>query len=261
MWFLSNEKLIFQSSWNGHLVQVFETPKTRILRFGNKVKQSQIFLDEPDTLSLAYTRYMTLVLLLCQKIQNVLHIGLGGAVLPRFFQKYFPDVQQDILECNPVVIEIAQQYFHFKPHSIMQVHLTDAAIWNNQGKKYDLIFMDAFTAKGTPEHLQQRTFYAKLSQMLAPDGWISTNTWTANFSLSRQLRIWDTVFCHTFVFSQLPMENAIILTSNTSNPIPSYQERQKLAQHLEIKIPLDFVKMGQDIHSINRSMMLSGAYF
>ena len=107
-------------------------------------------------------------------------------------------MQQDILESNPVVIEVAQRYFHFKSHSTMQVHLTDASIWENQGKKYDLIFMDAFTAKGTPSHLQERTFYAKLSEMLASDGWVSTNTWTANFSLSRQLRIWDTVFFTPF---------------------------------------------------------------
>ena len=46
MWLLSNEKLIFQSSWNDQLVQVFETRKTRILRFGNKVKQSQILIGQ-----------------------------------------------------------------------------------------------------------------------------------------------------------------------------------------------------------------------
>ncbi len=261
MWLFSQEKLIFQSNWNKTLVQVFETPNSRILRFGNRVKQSQILLDSPETLSLAYTRYMTLALLLCPKIERVLHVGLGGAALPRFFQNYFPDVKQEILEYNPVVIEVAQRYFGFKPHATTKVHLADASTWKNEGENYDLIFMDAFTAEGTPSELQQRPFYAQLSQMLTPDGWVVTNTWTANFSLSRQLRIGDTVFCHLFLISALQMENAIILTSNTSNPIPNYQERQKRAKQLETKIPLDFVEMGEQLQSVNRSMMLSGAYF
>jgi len=92
MWKTNNEHVVFETEFQGEIIQVVEKNDRREMRFGNKVIQSAISLVNPDYLLLKYTRYMMLGLVLKPEVKSILHIGLGAGNLPRFIHNYFPDV-------------------------------------------------------------------------------------------------------------------------------------------------------------------------
>ena len=58
--------------------------------------QSSMILADPARLDLKYSQTMIAALALHRDPREVLLIGLGGASIPKFLQKYYPELKLDI---------------------------------------------------------------------------------------------------------------------------------------------------------------------
>ncbi|KAG7228851.1 hypothetical protein INR49_008629 [Caranx melampygus] len=56
---------------------------------------------------------------------SVLLVGLGGGGLPQFLRDFVPDVTVEVVELDPVVLEVAKEWFGFKPDDRLTVTLGD----------------------------------------------------------------------------------------------------------------------------------------
>ncbi|MGA1599537.1 MAG: fused MFS/spermidine synthase [bacterium] len=235
------ETLIWESRWRDTLLQVWETPGRRELRFGNRVVQSALSRINPDHLVLRYTRFMMLGFVLLPRPARVLHIGMGAGTLPSYIFRHFPEVQQDIVEINPDVIRAAREHFDFPDDPHLQVYEGDAAEQISElPGPYDLIFLDAFDAHGTPPALMDPSFLALLRKRLTTEGWVVANTWSTTHVFPEFRKRWFLSFGRGLQARTRTAGNVILFGGN-SLPPPSQKEVLNNARSLERQIPLEMV--------------------
>ncbi len=152
----------------------------RTLRFQEGgARQSVVKLDDPDHLELPYTRVMPVALAFVERPKRVLIVGLGGGTIPTFLRKHFPETEIDVVDIDPVVVEVAREYFGFREDPLLRARsrwtkvrgrLPDALRYDLPGcfrsRQYSLPFGDAgVSAGGSPSTASGRN---RCLQRLAP---------------------------------------------------------------------------------------------
>ncbi|MGZ8898600.1 MAG: fused MFS/spermidine synthase [Limisphaerales bacterium] len=107
-------------------------------------------------------------------LQNVLCIGLGVGIVPtELTQK---GVQVDVVEINPAVVPVAEQFFNFDP-SKSEITIGDGRFFVNQTTNlYDAVVLDAFLGDSSPSHLMSREAFANMKRVLKPGGVLVINS-------------------------------------------------------------------------------------
>jgi spermidine synthase len=73
-------------------------------------------------------------------IAKVLMIGLGGASVQRSYARHYPDVSVETAELDPMVRNLARQYFHLKETGRQVVHIEDGRMFLRRAKAtYDVM--------------------------------------------------------------------------------------------------------------------------
>ena len=165
----------------------------------NGSRQSVVKPGDPAHLELEYLRVALIGLALARHPpQRILVVGLGGGSLPVFLHQTFAAVDVDVAEIDPTVLRVAQRFFGVRPDQRLVVHLGDgrAFIERAAPSSYDLIFIDAFGARGMPPQFTTQEFFKAVRSALRPDGVAVTNLWgpDLNTRYHDQLATQATVF-------------------------------------------------------------------
>jgi spermidine synthase len=139
--------------------------------------QGGILIDNPDKLLYEYTRLaFTSLAYLDREPENVLFVGLGAGVMPRYFNKHYPDANVDAVEIDPEMFNVAKKYFYFQEKSNMKVHIQDGRIYLKRTRnKYDMIFLDAYRGEHIPFHLTTVEFLREVKRKLKEGGVVVSN--------------------------------------------------------------------------------------
>lgn len=107
-----------------------------------------------------------------------------------------PEARIDVVEIDPLIVDVALRYFGFRPDSQMVVHTGDgrAFIENAPPGSYDLIVLDAFSDDAIPFALTTWQFLEAVRTRLAPGGVVVSNLWTANPRYESMLATYDSIF-------------------------------------------------------------------
>jgi hypothetical protein len=113
---------------------------------------------------------------------SILHIGLGAGNAPMRNALRHSSARVDVVEIDPVVLEVACEWFGFEPERC-PVHLADAqAFVKATDLAWDRIVFDAFlSAGGTselnvfPEYFSERAFVELVSERIPDDGLLVAN--------------------------------------------------------------------------------------
>jgi spermidine synthase len=177
---LHGEKILasLQSPFN-HIVVTEDRNGLRSLHFGeSQSRQSAAKIDDPLHLELPYVRVLPNCLAFVPKLQRMLIVGLGGGSLPRFFRQLFPKLRIDVVELDPVVVEVAREYFRFEADARMRVHLEDARDYIERFEnQFDLVVLDGFDSETIPRHLSTLEFLQGVRRALVPGGVAVSNVW------------------------------------------------------------------------------------
>uniref|UniRef100_A0A1A8E7G5 eEF1A lysine and N-terminal methyltransferase n=1 Tax=Nothobranchius kadleci TaxID=1051664 RepID=A0A1A8E7G5_NOTKA len=78
---------------------------------------------------------------------SVLLVGLGGGGLPQFLRDFVPNVSIEVVELDPVVLEVAKEWFGFRPDDHLTVTVGDGlericALEEEGGHFFDVIMFD-----------------------------------------------------------------------------------------------------------------------
>jgi len=162
-----------------HILVVDEGVNSRWLRFNNHV-QSIINLSPPYD-SNTYINSFELARIFKPKLARVLFIGGGGAIGPRKFITQYPDVKVDLVEIDPVVVDVSRDYFHLAPDQRLNVYVEDGRRFVRRATgRYDVVILDAFTVGGQiPFHLTTQEFMREIRDILEPDGVFLANITSA----------------------------------------------------------------------------------
>jgi spermidine synthase len=73
-------------------------------------------------------------------------IGAGAYTLPKYFKEYYKDAKVSVIDVDPELKKIAEDYFDLNKYDI-ETKVGDAkVIINKEAQKYDVIFGDAYNS-------------------------------------------------------------------------------------------------------------------
>ena len=131
---------------------------------------------DPIALFLPYSQLMVASMALVPEPKRGLILGHGGGSLAKWLAHRWPELDLDVVEFDPAVVRMAEEYFSYRPPPQHHVHVRDARVFlNSTGQTYDLIWVDAFARHMIPFHLTTVEFFAELRAHLAPNGILAVN--------------------------------------------------------------------------------------
>ncbi|WP_158291737.1 spermidine synthase [Lampropedia puyangensis] len=183
-------------------VMVMEGAAFRCMSFDRRsLYQSCMFKAQPNALALEYTRGLLAGMRLLRKPpQKLLLIGMGGGSIAKAVMHDYPEVQLDVVELDPAVVQVARDWFAFTPSAQVTVYEMDARVFVRQQLRknaaYDLIMLDAFDHDYIPEHLLTVEFLQQVRQLLTTGGIVAANTFARGRLLPHEEATWQAVFPH-----------------------------------------------------------------
>lgn len=194
---------------------------------GSETVESRVNMNKPHELLSNYTRFMFSSYLVRPKQERVLIIGLGGGAMIHFLKHNDPGLKVDVVEIDPLVVHVSDQYFNIRSEDNVNIVTADAINYlSNTKQKYDVIYLDAYLAKsigtdssGVPLRLKTERFYKTLQQKLTPGGLIVFNLIARNSFKEDVLAIRNS-FLHVLLFDVPFSSNYVLVgcTGNTPDP-------------------------------------------
>jgi spermidine synthase len=206
-------------------IQVVDYPAKgrRCLHFSkSRGIQSSMILADPARLDLKYSQTMIAALALHPDPRDVLLVGLGGASIPKFLQKYYPELELDIVELDPDVVRVCQDYFEFRGNAKTRVFVMDGRMYLKRAEKqYDLILLDAYAADHIPFHLTTVEFIQLVKSHLKPGGVAASNLWekAINRFYLAELKTFQATFPQVYLLPAARSGNLIIFGTMADEPV------------------------------------------
>ena len=162
-----------------HHIRIEDEGDIRTLRF-NGSWETKMSKSHPLTGHFEYTEYFQMPFIWNPDIKHVLMAGLGGGSTQRAYQHYFTNVMVDTVEIDPVVVQVAHDFFGVNESPILKIHTNDARVFIKRStNRWDLILMDAYatTAYGSslPKQLTTKEFFDIANDHLGTNGILGYN--------------------------------------------------------------------------------------
>ncbi|MFC1523848.1 hypothetical protein ACFL6N_03565 [Thermodesulfobacteriota bacterium] len=234
----------------GELI-VTEGAMNRSLYFGQGAKQSSMFVDFPDDLTMHYSRAMMSGLIFNPHPRNSLLIGLGGGSIVKFLIRACPECRLDVIELRGKVIDLSHEFFALprtRPNlNIMQADGREYVFKCEQTPdcRYDLILVDAYDDSGQVDEVADREFITAAKECLTRQGILVYNLWNrseGNYYHCRNLI--NSIFAGSHL--QLVLEgdkgHAIIFAFRTPISMNEVKNMKSNARDLQAAFHISFPK-------------------
>lgn len=220
-------KIIYHTNSEYNDIKVIESSDARYLLLDN-IKQSATYLTHTPG-----SRYEHMFLdgkKINPKASSILFLGLGAGEGPRLYRYNHPNMNIEVVEIDPKVVETAKKYFW--PLKDTKAHINDArAFLTLSEEKYDIIVVDVYSGATVPIQTTTMEFVMLAKEHLTSDGIIFINllgTWdgeTSKFWRS-QFKTYNQVFKNVAIKG---VENSsglqnIILVASDSKPIDGIKD-------------------------------------
>lgn len=191
---------------------------------------SGMYLDTGEML-FDYTKYYAIYKIFVPELKRALAIGGGAYSVPKHLLAELPGVQIDVVEIEPALHQLAQQYFQLPDDPRLTNHTEDGRRFLHETQhQYQLIFSDVYySLSSVPMHCNTQEFFALAQSKLSPEG-----IFVGNFIGSQDpadsryilsiLRTFLTVFPNYYVFVPKDVEatepqNFLLVGHNSSKRI------------------------------------------
>ncbi len=158
-----SEKIIFaQNTMFSGEVKVVENCLGRFLKFEDYYQGG--IIDHPQYKgNIPYINYFFLSAAIKRDIKNVLILGMGTGYFINQLKSLLPETECiDVVEINPELVEIAENYFNFKKNDI-NIEIQDGRVFvRNCSKKYDLVILDIFSETGMAYRMMTKEFLEEI---------------------------------------------------------------------------------------------------
>ncbi len=204
-------------------ISIFDTPDSRYLLIDGAIHTASTLPDYKT--QMRYAVVLDLVRFFFDETGDLLLIGLGGGSVAKIWSAEAWRV--DAVEIDPVVVEMAQNYFGLAPEEAA-IHILDGRQFLDQvDKQYPVIILDAFGSSSIPFHLTTREVFQLCKKKMTGNGVFAMNVecvgWDHALVKSLCLTL-QSVFTETIVLpcSEPPnaLGNVIILAADRPLSFP-----------------------------------------
>lgn len=231
----SDERLVAELSSHFGPLSVTESEGRRSLWVGRgRVCQGIVERGRVGCGGLPYAALVLTGLALAPRLARVLVVGLGAGVIPRFVHAYFPDTQVDVVEIDPVVVEVAQRWFEVEPDARLHVHVEEGRRFiMSCTRRYDAIVLDGYGLHEVPAQLSTCEFLQGVRARLQPGGVVLGNLWgdARVRHHARMLASYVEVFGRIGLLHDERGDNTIVL-AHADGRVPTRDELVTLARDM-----------------------------
>ncbi len=155
---------------------IHEDQDSRSLYFNSDGVQSKMLCQRPFDLTLPYTKTMMGFLLTNAHPAHILMIGLGGGSMAKFCYQHLPHTRITVVEINPQVIALRQQFLVPDDDERFNVVCADGAHFvRDTALVFDVVLVDGFDAQGLAVELCSTCFYENCRRIMTPCGVLAAN--------------------------------------------------------------------------------------
>ncbi len=144
------------------------------------LRHSYVDLDDPTHLEFTYTQWFGDVIQAIAPDRaplTTLHLGGAGFTMPRYLRATHPGSTSEVLEVDPLLVELARDELALELRDDISVRIGDArqTITEVPAAEHDLVIGDAFGGVAVPWHLATVEFIGRVDERLAADGVYAAN--------------------------------------------------------------------------------------
>jgi spermidine synthase len=212
-----------QSAYNLIVVTEGEGGRRTLWFEEQGARQSVVKVGDPDVVELPYARSMIAGLAFAQQPKRVLMIGLGGGTIPMLLHKHDPRMRIDVVDIDPVVVEVAAKYFGFREDSALRAYVDDGRRFIEKCREpYDVIFLDAFGPDNIPYDLATQEFLQSVRKAVTPRGIVLANIWgqQSNDLHDSMVRTYQAVFDDLYMLQVPNAGNEILVAMPRKMSLP-----------------------------------------
>jgi spermidine synthase len=212
------------------------------LHFDSLSIQSEMSIDMPEKLVISYTRAMMSFLLFEPTPNSIAMIGLGGGSLAKYCYRYLPQAEITVVEINPDVIALRNEFAIPEDDERFQVLLGDGATFvSDTTKAFDVLMVDGFDAGGLCTQLGSQEFYDHCFASLTEQGILVVNLWNGYPHFDGCLARIQAGFANRLVIVDAEESaNKIVLAFKNTDFPPSVSTIRHHAKLLCMSHPLNF---------------------
>ncbi len=220
---------------------ILETGRERYLHFDLDAAQSAMDLDDPDRLSLNYTRKMMAFLLFNNSPRRILMLGLGGGSLAKFCYRHLPLSALTAVEVDPDVIAFRDAFSVPADDDRFRVVCAEGTRYvAGVGLKKDVILADACDRSGVAPEFGTLEFYRNARRRLSQGGVFVMNLCGDRPDTLSHLDKIRRVFGE-FLTLPAPGDGNIIVFAVKEDPLKiRWRDLQERAIELKPRFGLDF---------------------
>ncbi|MBT4153929.1 MAG: fused MFS/spermidine synthase [Candidatus Magasanikbacteria bacterium] len=232
-----------------HAVQVVQYTDNdgndrRSLKTDRFTIQSSMYANEPNRLASEYLRIFDVAKSYTSSVSSTLLIGGGTYSYPKHFLEKYPEAHMDVIEIDPGLTAIAQEYFFLEDSERMDIfHQDGRTFLQSSNQQYDAIYLDAFLSFfSIPFHLTTEEFANELYSSLEDHGAVVINlidntddTETPSF-LDAMVKTYESVFPYVDIYQ---VEQVSFGTVHAGNIVlvAAKQERDMSTAHAYMPTP------------------------
>lgn len=173
------------------------------------LRHSYVDLEDPTYLEFTYTQWFGDVIAAIApdgEPLSTVHIGGAGFTMPRYLRATHPGSTSEVLEVDPLLVELAQDQLGLDLGDDITVLIGDArsTISDVEPGVHDLVIGDAFGGVAVPWHLATVEFVGLVEERLQPGGVYTMNVidYGPRSFLRAQLATVGAVFDHVAVLGR-----------------------------------------------------------
>lgn len=224
---------------------VIDNGTSRRLHFSLKLVQSEMRLDAPDALEIAYTRAMMGFLLFHPRPKHVVIVGLGGGSLTKYCYRQLARCRVTTVELMEGVIA-CRDWFRIPPDDerlkIVQADAADYFAGEPDGA--DAILLDAYDEEGVAPQLCTQTFYGNLFAHLKPRGVLAANISGHSLTAETHIELISEAFEGRVVEVDVASDgNRIVFGFKDPEFPPDWPRLTRTARELEAKHTFGFDRL------------------
>lgn len=209
--------------------------------------QSATYVDGREGYVFEYSSYLHIPLLLQDDVERVLFIGGGGFSTPKRYLEEYPTVTVDVVELDPKVIEVADEYFGLPDSDRLNVIRADGREFlEKTDREYDVIVLDAYRKDRVPYHMTTVEFMELAKDRLDEDGvmvanLISASSGSGSEFFRAEYRTMSEVFPRVYAFptSNTELLQNIELIATKQDRRLSKADFRRLARERREQVGLD----------------------
>jgi spermidine synthase len=180
-------------------------------------------VTRPFATEYSYTDLFSLAMLYRPSTESMLFLGLGGGSAPKRMWRDFPGLQVDVVELDPVVVDVARRYFAVPDDPRLRIENEDGRLFlAKTDRRWDVIAIDVFYEDGIPFHMSTFEFLELVRERLEPGGVVLMNvigsTGGSGSELFRALyrtyrAVFPTVVVHPDVAPGAGLQNLMVVAT------------------------------------------------